>query len=194
MGSVRRAIEIEEIIDRIRMKVKPWGITASYLAEQLGVSRQYMWQIMHYRTQLSRQKVLEIEAAVDRTIQERAHVKTFGDRLRAARIAAGLTLKEAAAQIGYTWVGVERWEKNLCLPKPGVLWHLCSVYCIGEEWFKEVMPAAGRPKSPTFIPNHGMGVRGELAAMTLHRSPAFALSKRLESAPRLNTTPERRSA
>jgi transcriptional regulator with XRE-family HTH domain len=112
MGSVRRVLEVEEVIDRIRMKIKPWGITVSYLAEHLGVSRQYMWQIIHYRTQLSRQKVQEIEAAVDRIIEGRTHVRTFGDRLRAARIAAGMTLKQAAAQIGYTFAASTVSEKT----------------------------------------------------------------------------------
>jgi transcriptional regulator with XRE-family HTH domain len=194
MGLVRRALEVEQVIDRIRMKIKPWGITVSYLAEHLGVSRQYMWQIIHYRTHLSRQKVLEIEAAVDRIIEGRAHVRTFGDRLRAARIAAGLTLKEAAAQIGYTWVGVERWEKNLCLPKPGVLWHLCSVYCVGEDWFKDVIPAGGGSPRQPFTPDLRMGVRGELAALTLRRSHAFAAPKSQSSAQPLHPLPARRTA
>jgi transcriptional regulator with XRE-family HTH domain len=178
MAAVRRAIEVEEVIDRIRKKTKPWGITVSFLAEQLGVSRQYMWQVIHYRTQLSRQKVLDIEALVDRIIEQRAHVRTFGDRLRAARIAAGLTLKQAASQIGYTWVGVERWEKNLCLPKPGVLWHLCSVYCIGEDWFQEVLPGDNHPQHAGFTPENRMGVRGELAALTFRRHQPAALAQR----------------
>lgn len=53
---------------------------------------------------------------------------TIGEELRSAREEAGLTLKEAAAAIGYTWVAVERWELGRCLPKPGVLWHLRQVY------------------------------------------------------------------
>jgi hypothetical protein len=35
--------------------------------------------------------------------------------------------------IGYSWVGVERWEKDVCLPKPGVLWHLFTLYGAREE-------------------------------------------------------------
>ena len=135
MRGMRRSQEVEDVIQRIRTKMKPWGITVSYLADQLGVSRQYAWQVVHYRTLVSLDKAQEIERKVDAIIEDGAHVRTFGDRLRAARISAGLTLKEVAAMIGYTWVGVERWEKNVCLPKPGVLWHLCSLYHVGEEWF-----------------------------------------------------------
>jgi transcriptional regulator with XRE-family HTH domain len=142
---MRRVPEVDEVVQRIVKKMKPWGLTLSFLAQNLGVSRQYVWQIVHYRTILSRTKVLEIEKAVDRIIENRAHVRTFGDRLRAARISAGYTLKEVGSMIGYTWVGVERWEKNQCVPKPGVLWHLCNLYCVGEEWFKECFPPGWAP-------------------------------------------------
>jgi transcriptional regulator with XRE-family HTH domain len=59
---------------------------------------------------------------------------TTGMRLRSARRRAGLTLKQTAHMIGYTWVAVERWEKDLCLPKPGVLFHLCHVYGDDPSW------------------------------------------------------------
>ena len=140
MAAVRRTLEIEAIVDRIRMKMKPWGITLAHLARQLGVSRQYAWQIVHERTPLSVERALAIEQTVNRIIEEQSHMQTFGDRLRAARISAGLTLKQTAAMIGYTWVGVQRWEKNLCVPKPGVVWHLCTLYRVGEEWFTGCFP------------------------------------------------------
>ena len=126
--------EAEEVVDRIRTKMKEWGITATFLATQMGVSRQYAWQIIHYRTFLSVERALEIEETVDSIISQEKHVRTVGDRLRAARIAAGLTLKEVGRAIGYTWVGVERWEKNICRPKPSVLWHLLTLYGVAGEW------------------------------------------------------------
>ena len=55
-------------------------------------------------------------------------MRSFGEQLRAARLASGLTLKQVAGLIGYSWVGVERWEKDVCRPKPGVLWHLFTLY------------------------------------------------------------------
>ncbi len=126
--------EAEEVVARIRTKMKQWGITATFLAAQLGVSRQYAWQIIHFRTFLSVDRALEIEDTVDSIIAQQKHVRTVGDRLRAARISSGLTLKEVARAIGYTWVGVERWEKNICRPKPSVLWHLLTLYGVAEEW------------------------------------------------------------
>jgi transcriptional regulator with XRE-family HTH domain len=124
---------VAEVVERIRTKMQPWGITVSFLASRLGVSRQYAWQIVHYRTAMSFERACEIEAIVDTIIAEKSHMKTFGERLRAARRSAGLTLKEAARLIGYSWVGVERWERDLCLPKPGVLWHLLSLYGLAGE-------------------------------------------------------------
>jgi len=176
---MRRIPEVDEVVQRIGQKMKPWGITLSYLAQNLGVSRQYAWQIIHYRTILSRAKALEIEKAVDRIIEERAHVRTFGDRLRAARISAGYTLKEVGSMIGYTWVGVERWEKNQCVPKPGVLWHLCNLYCVGEDWFKECFPPEGTSFKGGFRFEHRMGIRGELAAMHIAPSGGAAGNRAL---------------
>ena len=192
---MRRVPEVDEVVQRIVKKMKPWGLTLSYLAQNLGVSRQYVWQIIHYRTILSRAKALEIEKAVDRIIEERAHVRTFGDRLRAARISAGFTLKEVGSMIGYTWVGVERWEKNQCIPKPGVLWHLCNLYCVGEEWFKECSPADGTAVEGGFRYEHSMGIRGELAALYLAPSSGAAGHRALNQS-RLNSVsfpvPQRR--
>lgn len=124
----KRVGEVGEIVSRISDKMKRWGITVTFLSNQLKVSRQYAWQIKYYRTSVSRKRALEIEGIVDAIIQQGRHVRTFGDRLRAARIAAGMTLKQAAEAIGYTWVGVERWEKNICIPKPGALTRLLDLY------------------------------------------------------------------
>jgi DNA-binding XRE family transcriptional regulator len=128
--------EVELIIKNTLTKMRGWGITVTYLATQLGVSRQYVWQVVYYRTMVSRQKAREVEATVDSIIALQKHLQTYGDRLRAARISAGLTLKQVAEKIGYSWVGVERWEKNVCLPKPGVLWHLRTLYGVDEGWLQ----------------------------------------------------------
>ena len=120
--------EVHTIVSRLRGKMKPWGVTISFLAAELGVSRQYAWQILNNDTSLSVERAREIEGIVDGIIEAGRHLGSLGARLRAARNAAGLTLKEAANLIGYSWVGVQRWEKDICLPKPGVLWHLMQVY------------------------------------------------------------------
>jgi transcriptional regulator with XRE-family HTH domain len=121
-------IAAQERVERIGNKMRQWGITLSFLASQLGVSRQYVWQALRGQSPVSEHRAVSIEYAVDSIIAQEKHMRSFGERLRAARIASGYTLKEVAAMIGYSWVGVERWEKNLCRPKPGVLWHLFSLY------------------------------------------------------------------
>jgi transcriptional regulator with XRE-family HTH domain len=116
------------IITRIRSTMKEWGVTNSDLATVLGVSRQYLWQVVNRRVHLSMVRATEIEAVLNRLVADSRRNSTFGDRLRAARRSAGFTLKEVASMIGYSWAGVERWEKDQCRPKPGVLFHLMSIY------------------------------------------------------------------
>ncbi len=157
MASFKRIPEVQSVVERIRRNLRRWGIGVSYFARHLDVTRQYAWQIVHYRTPLSLDRALEIEQELNAIIARRAHLQSFGDRLRAARLSAGLTLKEVAGMIGYTWVGVERWEKNVCRPKPGVLWHLCSVYEIPIAAFETA--SRTQPAWP--------GIRTELAASLL---------------------------
>lgn len=170
MGSPRKTADVEDIVVRIRKKMKPWGITVAYLAEQLAVSRQYAWQIVHYRTSLSGKRACEIESVVDTIIAQRRHITTLGRRLRAARISAGYTLKEVAEMIGYSWVGVERWEKDKCLPKPGVLWHLASLYEAGADWIRESGPV---PSMAHRSPGSGKGVM--VPRQGVHEDLAHAL-------------------
>jgi DNA-binding transcriptional regulator YdaS (Cro superfamily) len=119
---------VEETLVRVQSTMRRWGVTITFLATQLGVSRQYAWQVVNCRVPVSPERAASIERTLNSIIAQQRHMRSFGERLRAARIASGLTLKQVADLIGYSWVGVERWEKDLCKPKPGVLWHLFSVY------------------------------------------------------------------
>jgi transcriptional regulator with XRE-family HTH domain len=129
----------------IRLRMRPWGVTITDIAMEMGVSRQYIWQILYDKTPISEKKAGEVAALVDILIQRLKSGSTLGERLRRARIGAALTLKEVASQIGYSWVAVERWEKNQCLPKPGVLFHLQHVYNVGEDW----LPTSQSSNAPT---------------------------------------------
>ena len=150
---MKKSRVVQETVARIHRKMNASGVSLSFLARQLRVSRQYAWQIIHYETFLSAERVREIESIVDSIIADRAHIRSFGDHLRAARKAAGLTLKETAAMIGYTWVAVQRWEKDICLPKPGVLWHLAAIYGLPSGWpmnelGRQALGFAGRTPRP----------------------------------------------
>jgi len=125
--------EVVAAVESISGKMGQWGLTHSFLADRLGVSRQYVWQVLNQPAALSSAKARIIEEAVDLIIERQMHLRTLGDRLRAARRAAGLTLKDVASKIGYSWVVIQRWEKNVSLPGVETLLRLCGVYGISIE-------------------------------------------------------------
>jgi transcriptional regulator with XRE-family HTH domain len=126
----------------MRSRMRPWGITITDIAMEMGVSRQYIWQVLYDKIPVSDEKAVQISASIDVLIARQTSGTSMGERLRRARIAACLTLKEAAARIGYSWVAVERWEKNICLPKPGVLFHLRHIYNVGDDWLPNRTPSS----------------------------------------------------
>lgn len=132
-------------IAAIRQAMRRSGMTLTQVAMRLGVSRQYVWAILQGRSCVSDAKLDEIERLVHEWTSRQNEGGTAGQRLRAARLYAGLTLKEAADLIGYSWVAVERWEKDYCLPKPGVLWHLRHVYCVDRNWLPPGIPQNPQP-------------------------------------------------
>ncbi len=127
-------------------------MTPAQVAVGLGVSRQYVWVILQGRSYVSDAKLDEIERLVREWTARQREAGTAGERLRAARLQAGLTLKETAELIGYSWVAVERWEKDQCLPKPGVLWHLRHVYGVGEDWIPTTLTQRTRPPQISPLP------------------------------------------
>lgn len=130
-----------ERVQGLRGRVRHWGLTPAVVARRLGVSRQYVWQVLHGESAITETRLSRLESAVNELIELRKNPRTFGERLRTARLTAGMTLRETAALIGYSWVAIERWEQDVCLPKPGVLWHLRHLYRVGENW----LPLAGAP-------------------------------------------------
>lgn len=132
-------------IGNIRKAMRNWGMSLTRVGLGLGVSRQYVWVILHGRTCVSPNKLEEIERLVQTWIETRREASTVGQRMRAARQHRSMTLKEAAELIGYSWVAVERWEKDVCLPKPGVLWHLRHVYGVSDDWTPVQAQETGNP-------------------------------------------------
>ncbi len=155
-----RSFEAEKAVARLRQLMKSFGMPISMLASELGVSRQYIWQVIHTQISISLSRALQIEQAGRRLADRRKNFMTFGERLRAARVSAGMTLKEVAERIGYSWVGVERWEKDQCLPKPGVLWHLLSVYGIPSRPGADVLPFNGRAEPVELASRSHFGASG----------------------------------
>ena len=135
----------------LRRRMRPWAITITDLAMHLAVSRQYVWQILYGKTAVSDTRFVDIDRAIDELICARRIGRTFGERLRGARIAAGLTLREVAGKIGYSWIAVERWEQDSCIPKPGVLWHLRHVYGVGDDWMPQDTPQRPVTSAENFL-------------------------------------------
>lgn len=53
---------------------------------------------------------------------------SLGNRLRAARQAAGLTQREVAARLGVTYQAVSNYERGKCRVESGILRQLCILY------------------------------------------------------------------
>jgi transcriptional regulator with XRE-family HTH domain len=149
--SPTRSARLTARIAAIRQAMRQCGMTSVQIALGLGVSRQYVSVILRGKSYVSDAKLDEIEGLVSKW--STAQKSTAGQRLRAARLCAGLTLKEAADLIGYSWMAVERWEKDRCCPKPGVLWHLRHVYCVGEDWIPTNHDQRTRPPQSARSPS-----------------------------------------
>ncbi len=138
-------------IAAIRHAMRRSDMTTTQVAMRLGVSRQYVWAILRGRSFVSDAKLDEIERLVHEWTARWEEGVTAGRRMRAARLYAGFTLKEAADLIGYSWVAVERWEKDHCLPKPGVLWHLRYVYSVDRNWLPMGVPRNSQPRQTVSV-------------------------------------------
>jgi transcriptional regulator with XRE-family HTH domain len=123
------------------------GISVAEFARSARCSRQFAWQVLNGTVSASDSLLRRFECVLADAISAAESAATTGMRLRRARRRAGFTLKETAAMIGYTWIAVERWEQDVCLPKPGVLWHLCRVYGEDPSWIPSI---AGCKETPPF--------------------------------------------
>jgi|WetSurMetagenome_2_1015567.scaffolds.fasta_scaffold334619_2 transcriptional regulator with XRE-family HTH domain len=140
MAHPRRTMKRNRIIshqgaraEHLREELRRRGISVAEFARGAGCSRQFAWQVLSGTVSASDTVLRRFETVLAQSINADLD-PTIGRRLRRARRRAGLTLKETAAMIGYTWIAVERWEQNVCLPKPGVLLHLCQVYGEDASW------------------------------------------------------------
>jgi transcriptional regulator with XRE-family HTH domain len=144
-----------ERVSELRRRIREWGLSPAEVARAVGVSRQYVWQVLRRGSGVTEERLNLLELAVASLIEQRRNPRSIGQRLRTARLLAGLTLRETAEMIGYSWVAVERWEKDICLPKPGVLWHLRQIYRVGENWLP-------RGAAPGAAPLYGPSARRAL--------------------------------
>ena len=59
----------------------------------------------------------------------------FGDKIRSARKAAGLTQRQLADKIDATNTSVSNWEKNLSQPSADVIQKLCAALQVEPNYF-----------------------------------------------------------
>lgn len=59
----------------------------------------------------------------------------FGERIREARKAAGLTQRQLADKINVTNTSISNWEKNLSRPDPDTIQHLCWALNVQPNYF-----------------------------------------------------------
>ena len=64
----------------------------------------------------------------------------FGDKIRAARKAAGLTQKQLAEKINVTNTSISNWEKNLSRPDPDDIEHLCWILGVEPNYLFSIDP------------------------------------------------------
>ena len=75
----------------------------------------------------------------------------FGDKIREARKAAGLTQRQLADKINVTNTSISNWEKNLSRPDPDTIQNLCWAlnvqpnYLFGENEAKKELPPGVLP-------------------------------------------------
>lgn len=69
----------------------------------------------------------------------------FGDRIREARKAAGMTQRQLADKLDVSNTSISNWEKNLSRPDPDMIQHLCWALNVQPNYFFSVTPAVEQP-------------------------------------------------
>lgn len=59
----------------------------------------------------------------------------FGDKIREARKAAGLTQRQLAEKVNVSNTSISNWEKNLSRPDPDTIQHLCWALSVQPNYF-----------------------------------------------------------
>lgn len=77
---------------------------------------------------------------------------SFGDKLRSARKAAGLTQRELAKRIGMENSSICNWEKGRSIPYVDTIESICGVLHVDPAYFFEGGEDSQKtPKAPTFM-------------------------------------------
>ncbi len=101
--------------EQIRQRRQGLGLSVDKLAEGIGVDRSTVqkWERLGYHPHPR----LHARLVTILRIPEPPEDAPFGERMRARRLALGLTQKEAAAQIGVSQSTVSEWELGQSRPR-----------------------------------------------------------------------------
>jgi transcriptional regulator with XRE-family HTH domain len=81
----------------------------------------------------------------DRRRGRQARVTPFGERVRAARVAAGLTQRAVAAAVGVSQPAYWEYERGICVPSVGRVARLAAVLQLDPDALAALAEAA-RPR------------------------------------------------
>ncbi len=102
---------------------------------------------------------------------------TFGDRLAAAREAAGMSQKQLARRVGVKQATVRNWEEDLAEPRANRLTMLCGLLGVSLSW---LLTGEGEGVDPPGEPEDlADDLPAILAEMRAVRVEARRLSERL---------------
>ena len=78
----------------------------------------------------------------------------FGEKIREARKAAGLTQRQLAEKLNVSNTSISNWEKNLSRPDPDTIQHLCWALSVQPNYFFDVaiLSQPQIPNHPQFLP------------------------------------------
>ncbi len=114
-------------------RLRAGGFTLASIAEKLGVSRQAIWSLLNTRPQLTQARALtcrgcgaliisagalpgDTDSALCLDCVEAEPDLSFGQRLKALRLAAGLTRSELAVQTGISTGSIRAYEEDRRTP------------------------------------------------------------------------------
>ena len=76
----------------------------------------------------------------------------FGDKIRNARKAAGLTQRQLADKIGVSNTSISNWEKNLSRPDPDIIQNLCWALDVQPNYFFSIDSTSSFPNNIIPLP------------------------------------------
>ena len=87
----------------------------------------------------------------------------IGERLKSARTAAGLSLRDLAAQVGVSATAISKYERNEDVPGSGVLLRLAKSLDVRVEYF--LRPIAVEVSEPSYRKRASLGVRARRSVL-----------------------------